>query len=239
MLFNLNLVNDEIRYSITHWYQPIFCLKNNSIIGYEALLRDSSRLQVSPIEIFREADEKGQRNILDLVSVKTAIETFKDESNTLFVNIYPSTLLKKGFLHWWDIHISPIVPVVLELSENESIMEWKELKVITKELKARGIKIAVDDVSSGFSSIQEYIELEPDFMKLDIYLAEGLSRNIKKQKIVKSLVDLFSDTTKIIIEGIEKEEDLNIARLLGIPYAQGYFLGKPSPIISLQNNTEI
>lgn len=222
-------VESEFRYSITHWFQPIYHLKNNSIIGYEALLRDASELQVSPVDIFREADENGYRNILDLISIKTAIESFKDETNPLFLNIFPSTLLERDFLAWWDIHVVPKIPVVLELLENEPIENWEELKKVTKELQARGVKIAVDDMGGGYSFFQQWIELDPDFIKLDRYFAENLSVSSRKQKTVRSLVDLLSDTTEIIIEGIEKEEDLNVAELLGITYAQGFFLGRPSP----------
>jgi len=155
----------EYRNSITHWYQPIYYLENNNVFGYEALLRDSSQSQVSPFEIFREADKKGQRNILDLISIQTALEVFNDEFNPLFVNVYSSTLLKKGFLNWWDNHIPPLIPV------------------------------ALDNMGAGYSSIKQFIELSPSFIKFDRYFAEGLSTNVKKQKVIRSMVDLVSDTT--------------------------------------------
>lgn len=220
----------EYRNLITHWYQPIYYLENNNVFGYEALLRDSSHSQISPFEIFREAEKKGQLNILDLISIQTALEVFNDEFNPLFVNVYSSTLLTKGFLNWWDNHISPLIPVALELSENESVMNWKELKTVIKGLNYRGVKIAVDNMGAGYSSIKQFIELRPSFIKLDRYFAEGLSTNLQKQKVIRSMVDLVSDTTEIIIEGIEKEEDLKVAKLLGITYGQGYLLRRPSPI---------
>jgi EAL domain-containing protein (putative c-di-GMP-specific phosphodiesterase class I) len=222
-------LESELRYSITHWFQPIYCLKNNNVVGYEALLRDASKLQVSPVDIFRDAERNGCQNILDVISIKAALETFKDESNPLFLNILPSTLLKRSFLSWWDIHVPPLIPVVLELLENEPIRNWEELKTVTKELQARGVKIAVDDMGGGYSFFQQWIELSPEFIKLDRYYAKNLSVNSRKQKTVRSLIDLLSDTTELIIEGIEKEEDLNTAELLGIPYAQGFLLGGPSP----------
>jgi len=222
-------VESEFGYSITHWLQPIYHLKNNKVIGYEALLRDTSQLQISPIDVFREADKNGHRNILDRISIKTALESFKDESNQIFLNIFPSTLLERNFLSWWDAHASSSTPVILELLENEPVRNWGVLKKVTKELQARGVKIAVDDMGGGYSFFQQWIELDPDFIKLDRYFAENLSVSSRKQKTVRSLVNLLSDTTEIIIEGIEKKEDLNIAELLGIVYAQGFLLGKPSP----------
>lgn len=220
----------ERAYSITHWYQPIFQLKNNSVIGYEALLRDTSKLQVSPVDIFKNAEIFGCRNILDLISIKTVLETYENKTNLLFLNIFPSTLLNRDFLSWWNIHVPPGIPIVLELLENEPVIKWEELKMVAKELRVRGVKIAVDDMGGGYSFFQQWIELEPDFIKLDRYYAENLSNNSRKQKTVRSLIDLLSGTTEIIMEGIETEEDLDIVELLGIPYAQGYLLGRPSPI---------
>lgn len=219
----------ELEYSITHWFQPIYQLKDSNIIGYEALLRDASHSSVSPVDIFREADKKGHQNILDRFSIKTALGSYKDEINPLFLNIFPSTLMEKGFLDWWDIYAEAQKNIVLELLENEPIRDWEVLKSVTKELQARGVKIAVDDMGGGYSFFQQWIELEPDFIKLDRYFAEDLSICSRKQKTVSSLVDLLSDTTQIIIEGIETEEDLNIAESLGINYAQGFLLGRPSP----------
>lgn len=224
-----NDVEKKFGYSITHWFQPIFDLKSNKVLGYEALLRDASSPNLSPVDIFVEAEKKGYRNVLDILSIKNAIDSFKYNSHLLFLNIFPSTLLEKDFLLWWDEHIPPSSPIVLELLENEPINKWHELKAITDELKNRGIKIAIDDMGEGYSFFQQWIELEPDFIKLDRYFAESLSENSLKQKAVKSLIDLFSDTTDVIIEGIEKDEDLQFVCFLGIPYAQGYLLGRPSP----------
>jgi EAL domain-containing protein (putative c-di-GMP-specific phosphodiesterase class I) len=137
---NHDLKND-LNYFMVHWFQPIYHLINNNVIGYEALLRDAS----------------------------------------------------------------------------------------TKELQTRGIKIAVDDMGTGYSSFQQWIELEPDFIKLDRYFVKDLSANSRKQDTVRSLLSLFSGTTKVISEGIETIEDLYSVKQLGVSYAQGYFLGMPSP----------
>ena len=231
----------EFGYSITHWFQPIYHLKDNNVIGYEALLRDASKQRITPVELFQIAERNGNRNILDFISIWTALETFKNESYLLFLNVFPSTLLKKEFLSWWDIHVPSSIPVVLELLENEPVMNWKEVKTVTREFKKRGVKIAVDDMGGGYSFFQQWIELEPDFIKLDQYFAKNLSVNSRKQDTVKSLIGLLSNTTKIIIEGIETVEDLETAEKLGVPYAQGYLLGRPSPlenIIPIRQNTK-
>ncbi|MGE5678647.1 MAG: EAL domain-containing protein [Pseudomonadota bacterium] len=223
---------DKIKgeYPITHWFQPIYQIKESNVFGYEALLRDASHATVPPIEIFREAGKKGHMNILDRISIKTAVECYQDEGNTLFLNIFPSTLLENGFLSWWDQNVAHKGNIVLELLENEPINDWELLKNVTGELQKRGVKIAVDDMGIGYSFFQQWIELDPDFIKLDRYFAEDLSTCDRKQKTLSSLVELLSDSTDLIIEGIEKKEDLAAAESLGINYAQGYLLGMPSPL---------
>jgi EAL domain-containing protein (putative c-di-GMP-specific phosphodiesterase class I) len=222
-------IESQFKYSITHWFQPIYHIKNNNVIGYEALLRDATSLQTSPVDIFRQADKNGYLNEFDLESIKTALKVFKDKLTYIFLNIFPSTLLARNFLSWWDTHVPPQMPVVLELLESEPVACWEELKAVTKELQARGVEIAIDDVGSGYSFFQQWIELRPEFIKLDQYFSKNLSISSRKQKVVRSLMELLSDTTDIIIEGVETEADLETARLLGIPYAQGYLLGGPSP----------
>lgn len=222
-------IQNEYKYTITHWFQPIYQLKNKDVFGYEALLRDASHKNASPMELFESASRNGNQSILDLLSIKTVIENYQDLTNPLFVNVFPSTLLENSFLNWWDTNVPSQTPIILELLETEPIRNWDKIKFVTQELKRRGVKVAVDDMCEGYSFMQQWIELNPDYIKFDRYFAKNLATDKRKQKAVSCLVNLFADSTKIIIEGIEKEEDLQIAESLGIIYAQGYFLGKPSP----------
>ena len=224
------LAEHEFEYSITHWFQPIYHLINNKIIGYEALMRDASKMHISPVDIFKKAERCGYRNLLDMVSIEAAMNTFEADTNLLFLNIFPSTLLSRDFFLWWDMHVPKGIPIVLELLENEPVVKWEEMKTISEELRARRVKIAIDDMGGGYSFFQQWIELEPDFIKLDRYFAENLATNTRKQKAVTSLINLMSDSTEIILEGIETVEDLGLAEMLGISYAQGYLLGRPSPM---------
>jgi len=78
--------------------------------------------KVPAVDIFREADRNAYRNILGLISQKKALEIFKDKLIPLFLNIFPFALLERNFLFWWDIHIPPQIPIVLEILGNEPII---------------------------------------------------------------------------------------------------------------------
>lgn len=230
----MKLQVSEQSIDITHltcWYQPIYGLKDNLLLGYESLVRGKTQHNLDPIEIFRRAELSGHRTVLDQQLIIKAQQLFKDlKDYPLFLNIFPSTMLELGFLSWWDSYSGIVPSIVLELSEAEYISDWQPLKIIVKELKKRGIKIAVDDMGAGHSSLQNWIELEPDYIKMDRYYMEDVVNSTRKQMVLESFIKLVGDTTQIIIEGVENIEGLKIAKELGANYAQGYILGMPTPI---------
>lgn len=221
---------------LVHWYQPICQIETGEILGYEALVRNKSLNKLSPLDIFKQAEQEGCRTELDSYLLFQAINSVSYTSN-LFLNVFPSTLLEKWFLSWWDEHFVTPAPLVIEISESEPVNDWKALKSVITKLRKRGVKIAVDDMGSGYSFFQHWVELNPDYIKLDCYYAAGLAENPLKQRIIEHLTKLFDGYSIIILEGIETEEDLNTAKQLGISYAQGYLLGRPSPwkSLSVQN----
>lgn len=217
---------------LTHWYQPIFQLETGNILGYEALLRNNRpSLELTPMDIFEQAERKNCRTALDCQLLFKAMNSMRDTDHSrLFLNIFPSTLLEPWFLSCWNTHAIVFSSVVLEISESEPVHDWKTLKAIINKLQDKGVKIALDDMGAGYSFFRHWVELKPDYIKLDRYYAVDLAKNPLKQQILESLINLFNITTEVILEGIDTVEDLKMAKLLGVPYAQGFLLGRPAPL---------
>lgn len=235
---NLKQIQTIDTSNLVHLYQPICQIETGEILGYEALVRNKFLNELSPLDIFKQAEQEGCRINLDCELLCKAINSIKEVSPyMLFLNVFPSTLLEKWFLSWWDEHFVNPAHLVIEISESEPINDWETLKSVINKLRKRGVKIAVDDMGSGYSFFQHWIELNPDYIKLDRYYAAGLAENSLKQRIIEHLTKLFDGYSIIILEGIETEKDLNTAKQLGISYAQGYLLGRPSPWknLSVQN----
>lgn len=225
-----------MNYHIIHWYQPIFRLDTGNIVGYEALLRNVLHIYVSPQDLFKYAKRAGISLKLDIHSLQLAIKNANSMLNTLFVNILPSTLLNKNFIRWWDNHINLSAPIVLELSEIEPIANWSALKYIVSELHHRGVKIAIDDMGTGYSSLRHWCDLNPDFVKLDGYYIDDLTKDSRKQRVIKSLLNLFENNADLIAEKIETQDELHVIKDLGVKYAQGYILGRPAPLKCIIKN---
>ncbi|VEF48657.1 diguanylate cyclase/phosphodiesterase [Bacillus freudenreichii] len=219
-----------------HFYQPIFDINNGIKIGHEMLLR--SDIYPNPEIPFQLAKKEDQLYELDSRSIRKAIYSYhtagsSSEIGILFVNIYPSSILNPNFPSF----INQIVAcnyvesqrVVLELSESEIIEDMKGLKKRISGLKNDGFLIALDDIGKGYSCIQSIIELEADYLKLDRYFAQDLHICQKKQEFIYHLKKFCENTrSQLILEGVELEEELEVAKALGISVAQGYFLGKPA-----------
>jgi len=225
---------------LEHWYQPIVHLETGEIIGQEALLRHKSKEGLSPTEIFDQARKNGLLNWLDIFSIKKALINSSSIEHPLFINVFPSTLISYNFLKEWDRMLKPRMSIVVELCKSEDIYDWDALKKVIKELKERQVKIAIGDFGGGHSFFSQWVELDPNYIKINKCFANNLSTSIKKQTIIKHLLLFVDMNTKLVLKGIETNEDLNMAISLGIDYGQGYNLGKPMPenssITEMQKN---
>lgn len=217
--------------NLTCWYQPIFKLDTMDVFGFEALVRSKVHRNFNAMELFYQAQIQRNLTILDYQLILKAQQLFKFKNTyTLFINIFPSTLLDKRFMSWWQ-EFSGIVPsIVLELSEEEPINDWKTIKSVIRSLKACGVKIAVDEMGEGYSFLRHWMKYEPDLIKLDRRYMVSLIENKNKQMAIKNLVSMVNSSAEIVAEGVEHIECVDIIRDLGIQYAQGYALGRPAPL---------
>jgi EAL domain-containing protein (putative c-di-GMP-specific phosphodiesterase class I) len=215
-----------------HVYQPIYYLANWSLCGYEALFR--SELFLNPEVVFEIARKQKNLFELDTASVFHSAFTYfaAKREGFLFFNIFPSTLLHPAFFSFMENFFANIrIPgknIVLEINEAEEITNVQKLWEVISFLRQNGFRIAFDDVGKGASSFHDIIKFQPDYIKLDRYFSKNLAHSPKKQNIIKKLLEYCSNDVQVILEGLEKPEDLAIAKVLGVPMGQGYSLGKPS-----------
>ena len=106
------------------------------------------------------------------------------------------------------------------------IFEFKER---LKAFRERGVRFAVDDAGSGYAGLGSIANLEPDFIKLDISLISCIDTNFIKQNLVETMVRFANDQgAKVIAEGVERSEEFETVKGLGVHLVQGFFLHRPS-----------
>lgn len=197
-----------------------------------------SKKEIPPNILFDSARIQSNVNLLDRISIQKGLSSFTAHKGAfLFLNVLPSTLIQKDFFDFLNksLEKSEVVKNQLVFELNETISEAKnwaipELKKAIYGLKKKGVKIAIDDVGTGIACNQKIIEFEPDFVKLDKYFVIGLSESKLKQTTVQSYTYICKGNSMLILEGIEKLEDLELAKELGVNIGQGYYLGKPEPL---------
>ena len=118
--------------------------------------------------------------------------------------------------------------IVLEITENMAVKKMEYVKAVLGSLKERGLRIALDDLGSGYSSLNSLAQLDPDFVKLDMELLRGIHSDSRSARLIKHVLE-FTKEEKIpvIAEGIETAEERDVVRDLGCELMQGYFFCRP------------
>ncbi|MBM7659616.1 EAL domain-containing protein (putative c-di-GMP-specific phosphodiesterase class I) [Bacillus mesophilus] len=229
----------------TNHIQPIISVSDQEVIGYEFLLRSSrEEFPFTPFELFKFAQVSGLQAMLDGNARKQAI---KYSAETLqagllrFINFLPSSIynpkhcLKSTFENIEKYRVDPN-DLVFEVVETEEISNINHLKDIFKAYKNEGIKVALDDIGAGYSTIEVLKELRPNYAKIDRKLISYCDQSKEKQEALRSIIDVAREyNIKTLAEGIERKEELDLCRELHFDLAQGYYIGKPNaqPMLDL------
>jgi len=233
----LSLIREQLVYQ---QYQPIVELNTQRIFGYETLMRYRSNLP--PDELFRLAAEQRSLYELDTCGIENSLKTdfggaWDRDGPTVFVNVFPSTLLHDAFDAWLDgllgrTNARPSV-VVFEINEaagEEALWRTEALQRAIAALRSRGFRIALDDVGDGVANIRKIVEFVPDYIKLSSYFSHRLSFHARKQRLVSLFLEYCGHESRLILEGIEYDSDMECAIRLGVSLGQGYRLGKPGEL---------
>lgn len=223
---------------LVSYLQPIVSLQNeNSIYGYESLLRTEGTRQISPGILFSTANETGLLSLLDKRAREAAIKAKKEKipkGVKSFINFLPSTIYNPAYClqHTFDLvdkyQIDP-QDLVFEVVESEKIEDIQHLKKVLYTYKKQGMKVALDDVGTGFSTLEVLVMLNPDYVKIDRKYISYCDQQASNQEFLLRVMDLAKKLKiTVLAEGIERVEELEYCRKLGIDLAQGYYLGKPS-----------
>ncbi len=214
--------------------QPIVDVQRGLVVGYETLSRFELEPRVSPDRVFAYAAAHGLGVALETVVVRKALELSRRKPANCFLtlNVDPLHLLTDQ-LQQVLREPETLAGVVLELTEHRAVEDMKTLTGELEALRKRGAAIAVDDAGSGYSGLSQLLELRPQLVKLDRSLVTNLHEEPAKLALVQMLGELAGRLDAwLLAEGVETDAELSALRQLGVPLAQGYFLGRPRPPFS-------
>jgi EAL domain-containing protein (putative c-di-GMP-specific phosphodiesterase class I) len=201
--------------------QPIVDLASGERIGAEALSRFPQQWGLPPDRCFADAHMIGEGHRLEILALRRAAEHLAHVRGYVAMNVSPPTLLTPECT---DLLAGlPLDRVVLELSEHDPVDDYDELRAVLAPLRAAGMRLAIDDVGAGFSSLRHIVVTAPDVIKLDRSIVTGLGDDAVLQVVTRSLVDLARAVgAKVVAEGVETGADAAALRAVGVDLGQGW-----------------
>jgi EAL domain-containing protein (putative c-di-GMP-specific phosphodiesterase class I)/CheY-like chemotaxis protein len=218
-------------------YQPIVSLRGYAVLGYELLARGPLRSELHGAEaLFEVARAEHRLDELDTLCRSMAARgSAALPGNCLrFINAEPSALFSPTREKVWTEELVRLTPeevrrlTVVEVTERSVIDDFALMRQVVRDLRSRGFRVAVDDAGAGYSGLQTMVEIEPDFIKLDMSLTRGIERSLVKQKLVATLNDFCRRSgISLVAEGVETHAQLDALVALSVPYGQGFLFGRP------------
>jgi EAL domain-containing protein (putative c-di-GMP-specific phosphodiesterase class I)/CheY-like chemotaxis protein len=217
--------------SLSAVFQPIFDLSRHVAVGAEALSRFSSPPDQGPDEWFAAAAKAGLLVEADCSALKKALAAAKMLPEGLFVscNATPELVLSGTLVEC--VNGFDLSSLVIEITERAPIEDYAAFARALAPLRQSGVRIAIDDTGSGFASLRHILRLEPDIIKLDRDLCQGINADPARIALASGLASFaFGIGATMIAEGIETKAELDVLTALGVTMGQGYLLGRPQPL---------
>jgi EAL domain-containing protein (putative c-di-GMP-specific phosphodiesterase class I) len=224
------------------YYQPIVSLGNRQIVGFEALTRwQRPQGIVMPGEFIAVADETG---VIVSINQQLMLDSFRqlrrwqelfpgDPPLTMSVNISPRQFQQAGL----SAQISQILQqsgvdpncVNLEITETIAMADAQKSAVVLQELKALGVHLEIDDFGTGYSSLSRLQRFPVDTLKIDRAFVSRMDSDPETHEIVRTIVMLAQNLgLKVVAEGVETEEQVEMLKRVSCKWAQGYLFSKPA-----------
>ncbi len=241
---DINNAANEHRFSL--YLQSINNLQDEQTPSmYEVLLRlnDDEGTLISPGSYIPAAERFSLMKDVDYWVIEQTFKqlcalykSIKHCDTCLFINISANSLTNNQFSEfviqqYKKYNIAPDA-VCLEMSENNAIKNINQTADMITALRKYNIKFALDDFGTGISSFSYLKNLPVDFLKID----GNIIKNISHYTADKAMVAAINQIGKVmniqtIAKHVENVFTLNQLKEIGIDYAQGYYLGKPKPVV--------
>jgi EAL domain-containing protein (putative c-di-GMP-specific phosphodiesterase class I) len=217
--------------------QPIVDIRTGSVHAYEALARfGQPRQDGSPLHWFALAQELGERPALERACLRKGLELHarRPRGTSLSLNLSAPVLLDAATIAMLeaagDALPDDLSGLIIEITEETLVHSDMQLLRAIEPLRARGARLAVDDMGAGYSGLRQITSVLPSYLKLDRSLVSGIDGDSERAALVGALAGYSKQVGSLLVaEGVETEAELWAIRRLGVPLVQGFYLARPGP----------
>lgn len=199
---------------------------------------------IPPLKFLPLAEESGlmpalTARVLDDAMAQCAVWRAQGLTITVAVNVSPTNLLAHGFsdlvVATLERHHMPGDALVLEITETCIVSDYERTKQVVERLNAHGVMTSIDDFGAGFTSLAHLANLAVGELKLDqTFVVDVSGEGERDLELVRSTIALgHALGLRVVAEGIETGETLELLESLDCDLAQGYLISRPLPAASL------
>ena len=230
------------------YYQPRVKMNSSKIAGIEALVRwrTSPNTLLMPVEFIHIAEETGAILKIGEWVLRTACEQAQlwcengHNNLSISVNISVRQIQNPNIVALVAkiLKETGLNPQLLELEITESLFIKNAEHAITvlRELKAIGVKLAIDDFGSGYSSLSYIKKFPVDILKIDQSFICDISQDLTDKAILPAIIAMGHGLNlEVVAEGVENEIQRNYLTTLGCDGFQGFYFSKPLPAQMVTN----
>jgi EAL domain-containing protein (putative c-di-GMP-specific phosphodiesterase class I)/GGDEF domain-containing protein len=225
--------------SLALHYQPKYCLADDDVCGFEALIRwhHPVRGQIFPDNFIPIAEEIGHVRQLTEWVVSRAIEDQMRLARAGFdlpisVNISGRQLNDESFALWAIGKVkSSGAKLCFEITETAVINDPEKALRIINLFRNTGIGISIDDYGAGLSSLSYLKQIPANELKIDKSFILAMTEGRSDQLMIQSTIDLaHAMGMSVVAEGVETEQVMTLLKRMGADTAQGYFISRPQTL---------
>jgi diguanylate cyclase (GGDEF)-like protein len=215
-------------------YQPIVD-KDENIVKYETLMRiqkEGVDEKLSPASFLEIAMKTRLYEELSYIVIVSTLQKMKDCTCVLSLNLTYNDIknihLVEKLNNFFKEYPTVGSRVIFEITEDQAIENYDDVKQFIKKFREYKIRIAIDDFGSGFSNFEYILEIEPDYIKIDGSLVKNIDTNKKSFTLVEAIVQ-FSHKLgiKVIAEYVHSRHIFEMLKSLEIDEYQGFYFFKP------------
>lgn len=217
-------------------FQPIVDIETRSVYAYEALVRGRQRQTAGEMlgsvagENMYAFDQSCQIRAIEMAVQLGLAQTGASVS----INFMPGAVEQPGNCIRTTLEAAervgmPMNQIIFEMTEDERVADRAHLKSIFREYRRLGLRIAIDDFGAGYAGLALLAEFQPDVVKIDRALIDGIDRNDAARSIVGAMVHVCESLhITVIAEGVEQGLESLVLVDLGVRYMQGFFFARPA-----------
>ena len=238
---------EELRHALDReefclYYQPQVSLADSKVVGFEGLARWVSPIRgIVPPDRFIPELEKAELierftwQVLERgLQEAAAFNSPRCETRTLSINLSARSLhdlnLPDRIVSSAKKHAYPPERIILEITESGLIQELSRTLDVVTRLRIKGVELSIDDFGTGYSMMQQLQLVPATELKIDRLFVKDMQSNEGHRVVVQKTIELGHELgMRIVAEGVEHQEQLELLRSWGCDAAQGYLFSKPIP----------